>query len=354
MPILVAQQSRLVEVGVIRIGIKKQGDGKSFPGRLDTFRFTSRLKHLLDMLAAKYGGEVKQFTTFDNKGKVEVRHGEWELISEAKQIRALFSIQNLPSGDRESLEQWFIFREKTKGRTMRKCDGINCTTWQAGKRTTVPCMCAGNRICKLQSRVRVFLPDAPDVGTFSFITHSDVFSGELNGFIHAAESMVRPGCFLVPILMTLTLRTKENDPEQANGTFPVVLISLDPNPEPLAAMVGRVQGQLLGPAPDRLAELPAAIAGQRPQVTLPAPGIEIIQPSISHTSEPPAPSVSEKETMALEFLQSLDEVRIDDFKTWCQSNEMTWFNAALAGKKKGVKDAEELFKYLESLAGGGN
>lgn len=342
MPILIYQQSRLVEVGQIRIGIKKAGKSKSFPARLETFRFSSRLPHLLEKLAAKYGGKVRPFQTMDKDCNVEIRTGEYEVISSTNQIRALFSIQLLPSGDRESLEQWFTHRDRANGKQMRKCDGITCTTWVDGKRVGVPCMCEEtHRLCTIQSRVKVFLPHAPDVGTWSFVTNSTTFSSEILGMIRAAEAMAEPGCFLLPVFLTLTSRHKENAPGQQNGTFPVVLVSFDPDPDYVVAnMIGSVQRRIL--LPSTIAELPSSLP-------------ELPEPSVVEAAViPPAP-IPDNELKALEYLSSIEHLIVDDFKTWCEENSVNWITAALkAQKQPEITHADQFFGFLyEVLEGAG-
>ena len=53
-------QSRLTQVGVIRLGQKvPTNNGRLRPEKLETLRFTSPSKQLIDAVASLYGGEVK-------------------------------------------------------------------------------------------------------------------------------------------------------------------------------------------------------------------------------------------------------------------------------------------------------
>src|SRR5690242_11118624 len=70
-----AIQRRMMELGRVRLGEKGT---KGEPKKLDRFRFTSASKALLDALAAKYGGEVKEWEGADD--------GYFEVYTDAKAV----------------------------------------------------------------------------------------------------------------------------------------------------------------------------------------------------------------------------------------------------------------------------
>lgn len=231
MAILIERQRRMMPVGEIRIGDPKPEKG---PGRPRMgFRFTSTHRHLLERVSEVYAGQITAW---------EKRH---QLLTQTNSIQAYFSLAELASGDRESLTQYLEYRDEG-GKLMRKCDGRTCSTWaKDGARISVPCLCAerGDERCKVRSYVSVILPHAQDIGVWTLRTGSQTFAGEIEGLIATAKTMM-PGVNLIPVLLTITRRHKETAPGKPAGFYPVVTVSLDPNPVPISTMRDRVVSSL--------------------------------------------------------------------------------------------------------------
>lgn len=146
-------QKRLTQVGVIRLGEQRiSKKGKPYPARLETLRFTSPSRNLIDAVAAAYGGEVKQW-----QGQ---RSPEWEVISKVREIPVLVPPQRIDP----NMEHWGPgFRD-------RMCDGETEVMRQA------PCLCAAAieagrpfgplDVCKPTTRMSLMLADIPSLGTW--------------------------------------------------------------------------------------------------------------------------------------------------------------------------------------------
>lgn len=204
MPIADLQRS-LTELGRIRLGKKKE-NGK--PARLDTFRFTSPAQHLIEEIAALYGGEVAPWTG-SNRGK------QWETITTATIIPVF-----LP---RQKIDPWY--EQWGKEVCMRRCDGIHdsihdqpcdCTFTQAGK---------PNR-CKPTTRLNVMLADVVGLGQWRVETHGIYAASELSTTLGLLEGVQIP----LPGRLLLENRTSkqwdrdENKVVVKDFNVPIVLL----------------------------------------------------------------------------------------------------------------------------------
>lgn len=205
MPIADLQRS-LTELGRIRLGKKKE-NGK--PARLDTFRFTSPAQHLIEEIAALYGGEAVPWSG-SNRGK------QWEVITTAEIIPVF-----LP---RQKIDPWY--EQWGKEVCLRRCDGIrdsihdqpcDCTFTQAGK---------PNR-CKPTTRLNVMLADVVGLGQWRVETHGIYAAGELSTLSNLLEGVQIP----LPGRLLLENRTsKQWDREEGKVVvkdFNVPIVLLD-------------------------------------------------------------------------------------------------------------------------------
>lgn len=313
MPILIDRQRRLARIGEIRVGDEKPEKG---PGRpRTTFRFTSRFKHLLEKIQAEHGGTISQWS------------GQWQLLSECSTLPALFSLNRLMDGDRESLRQSFEFRDKDSGKLLRVCDGQSCKTWSGKDRCFVECLCAkeGEQRCKVHSRVLVMLPCVPDFGCWELKTGSQVFDSEANAFVANMESLGIAG--IVPVVLTLTKRHKETAPGQKSGSFPVVTISRDHHPKPLAALANEIRAQLAAPVPGSLGELPVAAPA------LPSSVADAVAPA--HVSDD-------------EWARSvLGDHGLRDFNSWADGNHLNANDFIKFARSKGIADMDQFWQGAE-------
>lgn len=149
-------QRRDTEVGRIRLGTRTNGKQHA----LDTFRFTSGAQHLIEEIAALYGGEVKPWV---NDGK-----HLFEVIT-AVNIIPIY----LPP---QKIDPWY--ESWGKGVCLRRCDGIRDTIHDK------PCDCAFDELgkpskCKPTTRVNVMLADVQGLGVWRLETHGIYAAGEM-------------------------------------------------------------------------------------------------------------------------------------------------------------------------------
>ena len=149
-------QRRDTEVGRIRLGTRTNGKQHA----LDTFRFTSGAQHLIEEIAALYGGEVRPWV---NEGK-----HLFEVIT-AKNIIPIY----LPP---QRIDPWY--ESWGKGVCLRRCDGVRDTIHDR------PCDCAFDELgkpskCKPTTRVNVMLADVQGLGVWRLETHGIYAAGEM-------------------------------------------------------------------------------------------------------------------------------------------------------------------------------
>lgn len=191
MPIRTLQQ-RLTQVGVIRLGQKvPTASGKIRPAKLETLRFTSPSKTLIDAVAAHYGGQVKPWTSPTGP--------EFEVVTDAREIPVLVPPQRMDP----NLEHW------GNGYRDRLCDGETELMRQK------PCLCAatqasGQRVdprelCKPTTRMSLMLADIPSMGTFKLESKGWNAAAELPTLSAAIESAPKP----IPARLEVQVRQKK-------------------------------------------------------------------------------------------------------------------------------------------------
>ncbi|GGM26625.1 hypothetical protein GCM10011608_09320 [Micromonospora sonchi] len=156
------RQKQLAEVGRIRLGQRVPGNnGRMRPEKLQTLRFTSAARHLIEEVARQYGGEVRNWQGSSGP--------EFEVITNVSQVPVYVA--------RQKIDPWY---EMWGGGVMqRRCDGIT-----EAKRNT-PCMCAPvkesayaagrdlkpGEVCKPTVRASVMLADVPGFGVWRVDSH---------------------------------------------------------------------------------------------------------------------------------------------------------------------------------------
>ena len=204
MPIADLQRS-LTELGRIRLGKKKE-NGK--PARLDTFRFTSPAQHLIEEIAALYGGEVAEWNG-SNRGR------QWETITAATIIPVF-----LP---RQKIDPWY--EQWGKEVCMRRCDGIRDTIHDQ------PCDCVFSQAgkpnkCKPTTRVNVMLADVVGLGQWRVETHGIYAASELMTIseLIAGAQIPLPGRLLLENRTSKQWDRDENRVVVKDFNVPVVLL----------------------------------------------------------------------------------------------------------------------------------
>lgn len=176
---------RLPECGRIRLGIRTIArSGKEKPERIQTLRFTSETRPLIDALAGIHGGQVKPW-----------RNGtrdEFEVISDAAEIPVILPPD--PIGDGAIYELW------GGGSLQRRCDGVTavCPTRVSDDEVAMverECICnAKERVeCKVTLRLNVIIPDIPFAGVWRCDTHSWNAEKELPGMVEALHAFASAG-----------------------------------------------------------------------------------------------------------------------------------------------------------------
>ncbi|MDP9224872.1 MAG: hypothetical protein M3P18_13715 [Actinomycetota bacterium] len=148
---------RLRELGRIRLGdtvpVKGKGD-KTRPVKLETFRFTSPFRNLIEVAAKLYGGEVEEWKNAPTEGQ------QWQVTTETNELAVLIP----PSQDPEASLRYELW---SGGGRQRLCDGIT-----EGLKD-VPCLCdPSNRECKPRLQLLLLLPQLPDLGVWRLVTQS--------------------------------------------------------------------------------------------------------------------------------------------------------------------------------------
>lgn len=246
MPILELQR-RQTEVGRIRIGESvdtgrkdKNGNPIRRPKKLETFRFTSSSKQLIEQIAAIYGGAPAEWSPQGGGAK------QWEVYTESRSISVV-----VPPG---SVSQWYELW--TGGMCSRRCDG------QRELISDKPCMCPpdpAERKCKPTTRLSLMLADVPGIGVWRCETHGFYAATELPA---VAELLAAAGGY-VAARLELEQRTAKR-PKAGGGVetrhWMVPVLHVDAAPAQLLALTGG-NGRAAIPAADERQAIEAAPTG---------------------------------------------------------------------------------------------
>lgn len=245
MPII-DQQRRLRELGRIRIGATEtyQKNGKTLqrPTKLQTFRFTSQARELIEAAADRYGGDPHVWEGSPSEAE------EWEVFTEADTIPILIQ----PG---EVLQQYYEMW--TGGGCQRRCDG------RTEILTMKPCICADElgfdvtsdelnlespyynehrqdelakarreaaaertpKACKPTTRLRVILAELPGVGTWRLESHGYYAAVELAGVAQLLEEATLQGRAL-PAQLGLDARQSKKPGQQTRRyVVPVIKVA---------------------------------------------------------------------------------------------------------------------------------
>lgn len=154
---------RVPEQGRIRMGVKqltgkldKNNKPMSRPVKLSRLRFTSQDRGALDVIAAKYGGEVTPWPEGPTDGQFQVT---------VTQEKVPIALPPDPLSGTPIYEHW------SGGGCLRRCDGVDCAIPAADaeeQQAIIPCPCrAENRMaCKPRTRLNVVLREVPFGGTW--------------------------------------------------------------------------------------------------------------------------------------------------------------------------------------------
>jgi hypothetical protein len=244
MPIIQIQR-RMMELGRVRLGEKGP---KGEPRKLQTFRFTSASRSLLEAVALAYGGKVGQWVNAPDEGFFEVTTNATELDIV---LPPVFS--DADGTPTVAYSQWMELW--SGGGCQRRCDGV--TEALSGK----PCLCElegeEERACKPTTRVSFMLPDIPGLGVWRLDSHGWNAATELPVTLEVLSQAAAANKF-IPAVLRLQNRTKKTEGQTRRFVVPVIDLK-DISVKQLAA----------GDVPDAIAMNPPTMQ-QIPKPALPA------------------------------------------------------------------------------------
>ncbi|MCY3895656.1 MAG: hypothetical protein OXG17_04195 [Chloroflexi bacterium] len=206
MPIeTIERQRKLRELGRIRLG---ERGPRGRPVRLDTFRFTSASRELIEQIAARFGGEIKPWQS--------QRGPEWEVVTEANEIEIV-----LPP--RKYLEQWFELWVQSG--LQRRCNGVTEQLTQSD------CLCSDDpqeRECKPTTYLWLILPGTKSVGTWRLMTGSWFAAGELAG-VADLLALGSANNVMIPATLRIDPRMRMRDGKTNRYAVPVIDVKVDPS-----------------------------------------------------------------------------------------------------------------------------
>ena len=178
-PIAQIERSRLPQIGRIRMGKKvPMRNGKMRPSSSETWILTSSRKEPLDALAERYGGQVKEWDS-DSRDTYILETGS-----------DVLKVVLHPDGMQEPrYEKW------TKGKCLRRCDGVVCTGYPAeGDPIDVACPCnaTGDVQCKPKTHLNFMLPETT-LGFWRLTTGSFTAIPELFGSAQVIQGATKFG-----------------------------------------------------------------------------------------------------------------------------------------------------------------
>jgi hypothetical protein len=211
---------RAPEAGRIRLGIKT---GKAMTS-IDSFRFTSPDRSVIEQIAQLYGGQAQEWNDPSaNPPK------QWQVITTATEIR----IMVIPDGLSQWHELW------SKGGCLRRCDGAIATVPektgpQDFELVQVPCICReeGTAACDTKTRISVVLPDVDFTGTWRLDTKGDAAAAELPGMYDLIHAVTAPGRM---VHAALVLEQRKHVSVTGTHNFVVPKLILRNTPDELAA-----------------------------------------------------------------------------------------------------------------------
>ena len=202
MPII-GLQRRLREVGRIRLG-EKEGNR---PVKLDRFRFTAPDRHVIDAVAATYGGEVREWQAPAGP--------QWEVVSEASAIDVI-----VPPSDVRGFSQWLELWKA--GGCVRRCDGTTEVMSDG------PCLCdPSDRACAPTTRLSLVLPGVAGFGVWRVESHGWYAAAELDGTVAIATRAADQGAMIPARLLAEQRMVKGYDERGKAQTFRFVVPVLD-------------------------------------------------------------------------------------------------------------------------------
>lgn len=200
---IIGLQQQQTEVGRVRLGVKVASSNGMRPAKLDTLRFTSPRRDLIEKVAELYGGKAEPWQPL--KG-----NGQWQVITTSTEVPVMVPPQD--PAQSQWLEMW------SKGGCLRRCDG------QTERLSGNPCMCdpdPAERDCKMHTRVQVLLEEVPGIGVWRVDTGSFYAAVELP----SVARILSEAKGLIPGKLILDQRTVTRGGKTFNFAVPVLDIA---------------------------------------------------------------------------------------------------------------------------------
>lgn len=174
---------------VLTGGTDKNGNPKSRPEKLKTWRLTSPDRALLEAAAVIYGGTVEPWQSPTGP--------EFEIITQSSEIEVIVSERDLMM----RYEEW------SAAGLQKDCDGENCRKADGkGGYVNVPCSCTEDSgDCKGVMRFSVILPNLPGLGEWKVESHGTFASLELPGMVRNLIRLYKQGQ-MAPMLLGIEER----------------------------------------------------------------------------------------------------------------------------------------------------
>lgn len=280
--------ARFRELGRIRMGYQEP-TGKTYqsgpmkgravmrPVKLDRFRLTSQQKPLIEHASSVYGGPVQPW---DNDGTPE-----WQVVIEAEQIPVMLAV-----ADEEApcFEQWYELW--TGGGLVRRCDGIRIDAPDPGD-----CACPADpqeraeqatkgQACKPTSRLRVMLPDLPDLGVWRLESHGFYAASELAAIDILLRRARAAGATLIPAELRLVEKEGARRQGEQRRKFYVPAVTFHGRLQAFLDTFGALDGGPSAMAGGIGAATPALPAAAAPAAGRPQPQRSIIDDLYDRTT----------------------------------------------------------------------
>lgn len=203
---IVDLQRKLMEIGRLRIGQQVTSNGKTRPAKLDTWRFTSANKSVIEQAAKLYGGTPKPWQAPSGP--------QTELISESTTLPVL-----VPPADLAFTQFYELW---SAGGCARRCDGVTESISDGD------CMCdPDNRECKIHSRLSVLLSNLAGLGVWRVETSGWYAARELSAAVDVIRLAASAGQML-PATLRLEQRMVKREGQTRRFAVPVLDIAVSP------------------------------------------------------------------------------------------------------------------------------
>jgi len=266
---IVTLQHRYRELGRLRAGEQRESrNGKKYPVKLDTFRFTSTDWRLIQRAADLYGGKPSRWEDAPswNKEKQTGRR-QFQVTVEADRILVSVPAQQQLT---QSMEYW------TAGGCQRRCNGVAMTSGE-------PCECraemeAGSaQLCDHYTRANFILPNLPGLGVWRLESHGVFTASELPLQL-AMAARYGPDVEWWLRLDPRDYRTTEGDGKPITYHFHVPVLDTDHTPAELYALQASylaASAPAIQPSDPGKATPPGDPAGSDPTSEAEAPGSRV-------------------------------------------------------------------------------